>query len=470
MKIKQTPRNKTIMKKIHEIFKNLLKKRVNQKREKIDFDEAYYLQTYPDVANANIDPHFHYVHYGRAEGRHGVAPIRQQETLNDENISDALRLPYYSSFSKLNVFLIYNTNKTRISLITDSINKGSLYGGVGTAIILASLMANEKNSPLRIITRTEKAIQDNLEKMLNIYGIQLKHEPEFVFASNTKNNAIDILPDELFITTSWWTTLSTMQSVPINSIIYLLQEDERMFYPYGDDHLRCTNILKNKQIKFFINTQLLYNYFISEGFTNIAENGTWFEPAFPKQIYYRREKYNANKKILMFYARPDHARNLFYFGIELIEKAIRLGIINLSIWNIVLVGKNIPDFYFFNQYKPHTLENLGWSEYAELIGKVDLGLSLMYTPHPSYPPLDLAASGAVVVTNTFANKEALHLYSPNIISASLEHDALLEALEKGIRLASNKEKRENNHAANTLLSDWSQSFNLLFKEMIGDEA
>ena len=38
---------------------------------------------------------------------------------------------------------------------------------------------------------------------------------------------------------------------------------------------------------------------------------------------------------------------------------------------------------------------------------MDLGLSLMASPHSSYPPLDLAAAGAVVVTNTFGAGQAI---------------------------------------------------------------
>lgn len=44
----------------------------------------------------------------------------------------------------------------------------------------------------------------------------------------------------------------------------------------------------------------------------------------------------------------------------------------------------------------------------------------MLPPHTSYPPLEMAACGASVVTNTFANKDAERLtgYSPNMIPAA----------------------------------------------------
>lgn len=39
-----------------------------------DFDEAYYLHRYPDIATAGIDPYEHFVLFGRAEGRSGCSP------------------------------------------------------------------------------------------------------------------------------------------------------------------------------------------------------------------------------------------------------------------------------------------------------------------------------------------------------------------------------------------------------------
>jgi hypothetical protein len=113
---------------------------------------------------------------------------------------------------------------------------------------------------------------------------------------------------------------------------------------------------------------------------------------------------------------------------------------------------------FGEGYSPHRCEGLDWEAYADLVGTIDLGLSLMYTPHPSYPPLDLAASGAVVVTNKFSNKQDLSEYSRNILCAELDTQALLDALRVGVALAEDKETRARNFAANGLGSDWAQSF------------
>jgi len=54
----------------------------------------------------------------------------------------------------------------------------------------------------------------------------------------------------------------------------------------------------------------------------------------------------------------------------------------------------------------------------------------MLSPHTSYPVLEMAASGGLVVTNSFATKSAERLgrISPNIIAARPAADSIAAAL------------------------------------------
>jgi len=357
----------------------------------------------------------------------------------------------------------------RVSIVTDSVSSSSLFGGVGTALIFGALLANKRGAQLRIITRTERARPENVDHVLSLYGIALAHEIQFKFAAfYDQKHEIDMVEDELLITTSWWTTAAALPSVPANNILYLLQEDERMFYPLGDDRLRCETILRNSDIRFLINTKLLFDHFVQDGFKNMTEQATWFEPAFPKNVFYPRTRNVDGKRTFFFYARPNNPRNLFYLGIEVIEQAILQQVLDLSVWEICLVGKEIPPVAFSGGYTPRYYETMAWSDYAELLGSVDLGLSLMYTPHPSYPPLDLVASGAVVVTNRFAGKQDLSGYSSNLICVDLDKDALVDALQRAVALVQDASLREQNYRNNGLLTDWHQVFAGVIHAMTGE--
>ena len=69
--------------------------------------------------------------------------------------------------------------------------------------------------------------------------------------------------------------------------------------------------------------------------------------------------------------------------------------------------------------------------YGDFLREHDVGLALMYTPHPSLVPLEMASAGLVTVTNTFENKtaEAMEAISPNLIAAEPGIAAIAAALE-----------------------------------------
>ncbi len=367
----------------------------------------------------------------------------------------------------LAVFRVPRAGQRRISIVTDSINQGSLFGGVGTAMILAALLAARRGARLRVVTRTERALPANLHTVLSLYGISLADEVEFAFPSiHAPQSAVDVFDDELFVTTSWWTTESTLAAVPGSRILYVLQEDERMFYPGGDDHLRCSRLLANENVHVAVNTQGLLDHLVASGLPHLARTARAFEPAFPAHVYSRRPRAEGRRR-LMFYARPNHVRNLFYFGLEVLDSAVARGIVDPAKWELLLVGAHVPAFQLCDGTVAQRIEGLSWPDYAALAGTIDVGLCLMYTPHPSYPPLDLAASGAVVVTNRFGNKQSLEQYCANILSADLTVDSMLAALQQALQLAEDEPERQRRFEARRLQPDWAAALSDIVEHHAG---
>jgi beta-1,2-rhamnosyltransferase WsaF-like protein len=259
------------------------------------------------------------------------------------------------------------------------------------------------------------------------------------------------------VTTSWWTTWAIKQALGVDRIVYLLQEDERMFYPFGDERLLCEEVLATDGLKFLVNAKLLFDHLAATG-VNVLGNGTWFEPAFPASTFYYTERANAQKFNFLFYARPNNLRNLFYRGIEAIEQAIRRGILDPDLWNFHFVGKDLDKLILSGGIRPTLHNNLPWADYANLVRNTDVGLSLMYSPHPSYPPLDLAASGAVAVTNRYGQKQSLDAYSRNIVCADIGVDSLVQGIAEAVQLVRTPARRLQNYTDNGLLRSWETSF------------
>lgn len=346
----------------------------------------------------------------------------------------------------------------RVNVVTDSVNAGSLFGGVGTALILAAMRANATGAKLRIVTRTEWPDPRGVHSVLSANDLVLEGNPELTFVPVGGDAFLDVHDADEFITTSWWTTYSTARSIPPSRITYLLQEDERMFYPVGDDWLRCHETLAREDLRFLVNTRLLHDHLIESGLGNITRCATWFEPAFPDAVFHAGAAAPRTRRTLCFYARPNNLRNVFYRGIEALNEALVRGVLDPARWDIVFIGKDIPRLALACGVEPRIQGLMDWKQYAAFLREVDLGMYLMATPHPSYPPLDLAASGGVVLTNRFGRKTDLCAYSENIIATGIEVDALVEGLARAIALAEDAETRERNYAASGLGRSWRESF------------
>jgi hypothetical protein len=133
-----------------------------------------------------------------------------------------------------------------------------------------------------------------------------------------------------------------------------------------------------------------------------------------------------------------------------------LKIINPLEWDIYFLGENLPVIIFPEQMKSFNLGMLSLEKYKEFLIDVDLALSLMYTPHPSYPPFDVAASGGVVLTNKYLNKIDFP-YSNNVILSDLNEDNMLENMKKAVALAQNMEERKNNYENCKIPRSWEVS-------------
>ena len=79
------------------------------------------------------------------------------------------------------------------------------------------------------------------------------------------------------------------------------------------------------------------------------------------------------------------------------------------------------------------LPRRGQEDYAELLRAHDVGLALMYTPHPSLVPIEMASAGMLTVTNSFENKtaDAMAAISSNLITV----DPSVEGVCAGLREA-----------------------------------
>ena len=94
-----------------------------------------------------------------------------------------------------------------------------------------------------------------------------------------------------------------------------------------------------------------------------------------------------------------------------------------------------------------------------MMPEYDLGLALMYTPHPSLLPIEMAAAGQVVVTNSCMNKTTSELkaISSNFTVAEPTITSVARALGEAAQAVDDLPAREAGSRVNWA-QDWDQTF------------
>ena len=225
-------------------------------REGLDPSEKFstsgYLRQNPDVAKTHWNPLVHYLRHGRTEGR--IAP---RGALREPYV-DALHAERWQSIQPMPVTRM-PAGERRISIVTDSVAPHSLFGGVGTAIILGVQLANRLgNGTLRLVTRTDMPDGQVISLLEEATGIHLDGILELEQVSTDGSQRLQYSDRDIVMTTSWWTTRAVLDSdIPREQVLYLLQEDERMFYAYGDERLLCQETLAEPDLAVVVNTSRL---------------------------------------------------------------------------------------------------------------------------------------------------------------------------------------------------------------------
>ena len=419
------------------------------------FSTSGYQRQNADVAKSGANPLLHFLRFGRHEGR--IAPRGRLR----EPYFDSLFAQQWAQLAPLPVAHLASVGP-RVTVLTDSVGPSSLFGGVGTSVILAILLANRFGATLRIATRTEEPDPSVVATLEEAAGVRLEGALETAYVPVDGHQELAISDNEIVMTTSWWTTRATLGStIDRAQVLYLLQEDERMFYAFGDERLMCSETLGERDVAVVVNTQRLLDHLGSpENYPHLAEEAIALTPAFPgglpregAELAPRPE----GKRRLFFYSRPENARNLFWRGGTVLSRAVEEGLIDPHEWELHLVGRRTPDLTLPRDTKPLVVEGLNWLDYQSLVHTIDAALVLMDTPHPSYPPLDLAAAGVPVLTNTHGSKQDLSDFSANILTAPSTVDGLMDGMRRLLALSDDRAQRSANVRADGIERDWNTS-------------
>jgi len=333
----------------------------------------------------------------------------------------------------------------RVNLLLPTIDLKHFFAGYITKLNLARRLA-ERGIRVRLVTvdptpPLPRSWQRVVESYSGLDGVFDRLEVAF----GREGGALEVNSADRFIATTWWTAHLAHAAGPKlgrEKFLYLIQEHEPFTFPMGALAALASQSYEFPHFALF-STELLRDYFRARGlgvFTDAAAGDlqsaafanaiTWVDAPSAGELAARRSRR------LLFYARPEShaARNMFELGILGLARAVAGGVLTPD-WELNGIG-TVEAGEPTELGGGAVLEMLPRRDqrgYAELLAAHDVGLALMYTPHPSLVPIEMASAGMVTVTNSFENKtpDAMAAISSNFVTV----EPTLEGVEAGLRTA-----------------------------------
>ena len=318
----------------------------------------------------------------------------------------------------------------RINLLVPSINPEHVFGGISTALKFFGELCEKTGFARRIILVDAAPCE---EAKRNYEGQYVFTQPEedstrraqIVPYSNRFGKSIPVSSNDYFMFTGWWTAhcaqdayedFERKEGMAPNIFINFIQDFEPGFYPWSSRYLLAEATYKNHypQIAVF-NTGLLHDYFKQNGFSFTHE--FVFEPVLNANLKKHLDTIGdtvSKKKQILIYGRPGTERNAFTLIVAILKKWVWMQP-DVSEWTILSAGEQHDPVDLGNGKTLQSVGKLTLDEYAKVLQDSYAGISLMASPHPSYPPLEMSVFDVKVMTNTFANKD-LKDFNDNIVS------------------------------------------------------
>jgi len=326
----------------------------------------------------------------------------------------------------------------RFNLVIPTLSAAAAFGGVRTAIDLFRALTGPATA-IRIISlapldpTVTEAFPGSVVVERNEDSL---HPRQLVAIASDRDAFLPVGAQDIFMATFWTTAdfvlrvrrwqEATYGSVPPR-FIYLIQDFEPGFYPWSAQHLIARSTYDDPRATIAVfNSSLLRDYFHASGIRFPEERV--FEPklAGPLRLVRERPPLPRDQRIVV-YGRPSTPRNAFPLIVEGL-RSWRTKHPAAAEWSIVSAGQNHEDVDLGDHVRLRSIGKLEITAYGDLLKRSAVGISMMVSPHPSYPPLEMAHLGMLVLTNRFGGKD-LSSWHENLVSVEpLTADGIGDAL------------------------------------------
>ena len=322
-----------------------------------------------------------------------------------------------------------------LHLLIPGVSPSGVFGGVGTAVALGIALAEAGERVQLVMTDYGQSIDDATVRALILRHLDTSAETlARISIARCIHDDVELTlgTDDVFIATAWWTahraaaTIAAHPDLRRRTIVYLVQDDETLFYEASERRLMAEASYQLDALH-VVNSAPLATHLRSTRAIDVDDALVLAPRIAVPQVLALRPVEELLRVIV--YGRPSVGRNLFHTALRGIamwdtQRRARGGATPIE---IVSVGEPEQFRYRIGEQLVRTPGVLGWDDYLALLATAHLGVSLMASPHPSYPPLEMAASGLVVVTNRWGPKD-LGTISERLVSCGTDAVEVAQAL------------------------------------------
>lgn len=334
--------------------------------------------------------------------------------------------------------------RPRLNLLIPTINPHQTFGGVATALRVFRTISERlgREWDLRLVV-TDAPLTSEARTLFEDYVFV---EGNAMFDSDSRSvvdatpgvdTSVSLRAGDHFMASAWWNAAQGLDLRELQqkfysghcSFIYLIQDFEPGFYPWSSRWgLAEATYLRLQRDIAIINSQQLYDYFA----VHYRTDTTYLLPYEPNAQIVAAQSKRKRRNLIIFYGRPSVPRN----GFELIVDGIRLWQAQFpelaAEWEVVSIGEDISEGITNHLLNARVSGKLSLTAYGELLAEAAVGISIMMSPHPSYPPLEMAAAGVWTITNKFANKDLSRTASNVVNVGALDPFSIAKALTQAI--------------------------------------
>jgi hypothetical protein len=304
----------------------------------------------------------------------------------------------------------------RVNMFLPELQLGTFFGGYHSKISLISRLA-ERGVRARLVLVDQPSV--DYEGVARIVGAFPELETGLmtaeILACGSRGTPLPLGPRDALLATTWWSAHivdALRRGLNRSRFLYLIQEFEPFTFELGTNY-RGAEMTYDFPHDAIFSTELLRDYFAHARAGVFGPRALGDAEALPfrnpitglKDV--SRQPRAGRRPRLLFYARPQaHAgRNMYDFGVAALRQAARTLGPELDGWDLVGVGASENgSVKLGDDHRLKLVSKLDAAGYRRMLASSDVGLALMYTPHPSLVPLEMAGAGLVTVTNACMTK------------------------------------------------------------------